>query len=353
MSSNRVEHGRLLAFITDLFAAHGMSEEIAPVVARGFVEAELLGFRSHGLARVSANLDWLASGATPGSGTPRVLVDRPAVGNWDGLGLPGYWVMHLALAHAIERARDTGAFTMTLRRCQHVACLAAALLPAVEARMVALMMVSSPNEAFVSPFGGSGRLFSNNPLAFTAPGSLTLAEAEPPLLFDVSMAITAGSQVDRAGRLGRKLPEAAIKTASGQVSDDPAEFRQGGSVMPIGGLTHGHKGHALTLMTEVLTQALAGHGRSRSESENEHNSIYLQVLDPRAFADPEDYDREINHLQRMVADSPADDPGRPVRLPGRRAWAVRLSQMADGVDLDPGAMEALAPYAQKTGLELP
>jgi L-lactate dehydrogenase len=261
--------------------------------------------------------------------------------------------MHLALDHAIERARETGAFTLTLRRCQHVACLAATLLPAVAARMVALMMVSSPNEAFVSPFGGSGRLFSNNPLAFTAPGTLTASGDQPPLLFDVSMAITAGSQVDRAGRLGRKLPEAAIKTASGAVSDDPAEFRRGGAVMPIGGLSHGHKGHALTLMTEVLTQALAGHGRARSQSENEQNNVFLQVLDPLAFADAKDYDREIEHLQRMVEDSPADDPERPVRLPGRRAWASRLAQMAHGIDLDPGTMEALAPYAEDAGLDLP
>jgi L-lactate dehydrogenase len=221
------------------------------------------------------------------------------------------------------------------------------MIPVIEAEMIALMMVSSPEEAYVSPFGGSARLFSNNPVAFTAPAS------DGPILFDVSMAITAGSQVQRAARNGRMLPEASIKTMDGSVSADPAEMARGGSVMPVGGLGHGHKGHALTLMTEVLSQALGGYGRAQSTGQSEENSVYLQILDPQAFGSREAYDREVDHLVTMVVESPPDDPFDPVRVPGHRAWQQRAQQIEAGVILDPGTIESLVPYAAVAGIEVP
>lgn len=349
---DRIQHQPLLEFVVGLFAANGLSREMAEVVGAGFVEAELLGFRSHGVIKVPTNLRWLQAGETQAAGEPEVLSERLAAANWDGKRLPGHWVMRQALEHAIAKARKQGAYTMTLRRCQHVACLASTLLPAIEARMIVLMMVSSPDEAFVSPFGGSERLFSNNPVALTAPGPAT-GESAWPILFDVSMAITAGSQVGRAARLGRRLPEAAIKTSGGEVTDDPQALGRGGSVMPIGGSRHGHKGHALTLMTEVLSQVLGGYGRAETRAESELNCVYLQVLDPAAFCDPTDYQQEIRHLVERVASSRPDDPTQPVRVPGRNAWATRAEQLRDGVELDPGVLALLAPFAEAAGLDLP
>ncbi len=354
--SGRVDFAQLLAFSEALFQAGGLESEMASVVARGFNEAELLGFRSHGVVKIATNLDWLEQGNTRRSGEPSVLNERPAVASWDADGLPGHWSMHRAMNHAIGRAREQGAFTMTIRNCQHVACLASTLIPAVVERMVVLMMVSSPDEAYVSPFGGSARLFSNNPIAFTAPGRTdagSRAGAPNPILFDVSMAITAGGQVARAARLGQKLPEASIKTASGALSDDPADLSASGSVMPVGGTGHGHKGHALTIMTEVLTQALAGHGRSAARPASELNNVYLQVIDPAAFTAAEDYDREIGHLIDMVQNSRPDVVDQPVRLPGARAWALRAEQMQSGVQLDPGVLDLLKPYAEAWGLTVP
>ncbi|HEY5645326.1 MAG TPA: Ldh family oxidoreductase [Pseudomonadales bacterium] len=337
----------LLWFVQVLLERHGLSAEVARVVASGFMEADLLGFPTHGLIRVPANLRWLSSGETRPAGEPRVLVDRPALANWDAERLPGHWAMHLAAQRAIRGAAEAGSFTLTLRRCQHIACAAAALVPLVEAELIALLMVSSPEEAYVSPFGGSRRLFSNNPLAFTAPA------ADGPILFDISMAITAGGQIARAARQGRRLPEPAIVRPGGAVTDDPGALEPDGAIMPLGGLGHGHKGHALTLMTEVLSQALAGHGRARAAGTSEQNSVFLQVFDPGAFADRGDYDREVDHLLAMIEGCPPDDPRRPVRVPGRRAWRERLRQMRDGVVVDREVMTGLRPFAERAGLSTP
>jgi L-lactate dehydrogenase len=254
--------------------------------------------------------------------------------------------MHLAIAHAIERARVGGAFTVTLRRCQHVACLASALVPLVEAELVGIMMVSSPGEAFVSPFGSSARIFSNNPVAFTAPAP------GGPILFDVSMAITAGGQVARAARRGERLPEAALKRTDGTVSDDPRDLARGGSVMPLGGLGHGHKGQALTVMTEVLSQAMGGYGRAQELEANELNSVYLQVLDPAAFGDLASYQLEVSRLVELIEGCPPDS-GASVRVPGRATWRRRSDSWEGGLVLDAGIMDALLPFAEAAGVDAP
>lgn len=336
-------------FAAELFQAQGLEAPRARALAATFVEADLLGFTTHGLARVPINLEWLRSGQMRAAGEPRVLRDRPAAFSWDAAFLPGPWVVRRAVDQAAERARAGGIAAATLQRCTHVACLAAYLVPLVEQELMGVLVVSTPDERFISPFGAREAVFSNNPLAFAAPTS------GAPLLFDVSMAITAGGQIARAAREGRRLPEACLKTADGTPTDDPGvmDADPPGTVMPIGGIGHGHKGYALTLMTEVLSQALGGHGRSDAAGEGEANSVYLQVIDPRAFAEWDDYLGEAEHLLTLCREAEPDVPGEPVRVPGERAWERRRQALDNGVALYDGVFDAMRPWAQALGVAPP
>lgn len=348
-SSARYAVSGLEQYVAGLFQAAGLAEARATAMARVFVTADLLGFSTHGLQRVPINLQWLADGTTRAAGEPRVLHDRAAAFTWDAGFLPGPWVLEQAVAEAGARARRCGLAAATLQRCTHVACLAAYLVPLVQQQLIGVLVVSTPDERFISPFGARQAVFSNNPIAFCAPTS------GAPLLFDVSMAITAGGRVDRAAREGRRLPEPSLKTAAGEPTDDPHAMNTDppGTVMPIGGVGHGHKGYALTLMTEVLSQALGGHGRSGASGEGEANSVFLQVVDPRAFSDWPDYLREIDYLLAACRDAAPDDPAQPVRVPGQSAWRRREAALADGLALYPGIFEALDPWARRLGVEPP
>jgi LDH2 family malate/lactate/ureidoglycolate dehydrogenase len=341
----RYRVAELHEFVRALFGRAGLAPDRARAMATAFLEADLLGFTTHGLQRVPINLQWLAEGATRATGEPRVLRDRAAVFSWDADFLPGPWVLERAVAQAMSRVRETGVVNATLQRCTHVACLAAYLVPVVEAELIGLVTVSTPDESFISPFGAHTPVFSNNPLAFGAPAS------GPPLLFDLSMAITAGGRIARAHREGRRLPEPCLKTATGLASDDPGVLATAppGSVMPIGGLGHGHKGHALTLMTEVLSQALGGHGRATAIGEGEANSVFLQVVDPRAFSEWSDYLREVDCLFELTRAAAPDDPAQPVRIPGEAAWSRRRVALEEGLALYPGVLEALAALGRAAG----
>jgi len=345
----RYPAAELTGSVAALFAAAGLDGERAATVAGYFLEADLLGYDSHGLARVPDNLEWLLAGETRRHGVPRVLAQRTAVQNWDAAFLPGPWVVSEAVRVAAAQVRRTGAFTIVLRRAQHAACLAAALVPLLDEGLVGLLMASTPSEAFVSPFGGHTPTFSNDPIAFAAPGRRS------PLLFDISTAILAGGRIGRRARAGARLDEPALKAADGRPTDDPAvlEEEPPGSVMTLGGLSHGYKGTALALMAETLTQALGGYGRDAGANDKEANALLLQVYDPAAFGPPGRFLDEVDRLQARCRACAPDDPDEPVRAPGDAAWARRQRQLDAGVELHPEIMPRLEPWLERFGVAAP
>ncbi|WOX04952.1 Ldh family oxidoreductase [Microbulbifer pacificus] len=345
--SQRYSAEDLKQFASALFASTGLEGGRAEIMADTFLQADLLGFTTHGLHRVTTNLQWLQSGASRLHGEPSVLADRGNCFNWDAEFLPGPWVVHRAIDQALARVREHGVVTATIRRSQHIACLAAYLPKIIEHNCVGFLTCSTPAEHTVSPQGSKTPLFSANPIAFCAPA------ADYPLLFDISMSVTAGGYVSRAAREGKKLPGQYLKDRDGQLSDDPKSFADGGSILPVGGADHGYKGAALSAMLEVLSMALSGYGRADDVSEDdEANSVFLQIIDPKAFGSERNFLRQTTALMQLWEQCESDSND-PLRVPGKRAWKLRNAQLESGVELYPSIVSDLEKLAESTGISMP
>ena len=349
--NQRYQYKQLLNFAQSLFVAVGLSEKRAKVMARIFLEADLLGFTTHGMNRIPHNLAWLMEGRSRIEGEPAVLAETSNLFNWDADFLPGPWVMDQAIQSCMEKVKTAGIVSATIRRSQHIACLGAYCPQIAEAGYVALITCSTPNEHTVCAHGGIEPVFSANPVAFVAPAP------DYPILFDISMCITAGGYVTRANRLGEKLPGKYLKDRDGNASDNPAVFfdEPPGSIMPIGGESHGYKGYALTLMTEILSMAIGGYGRANEnlESDGEANSVYIQMINPEAFGSKVDFLKQAQAIKAMCENSHHKPGDEAVRVPGQRAWRMRADQLQNGVSLFPTIMEDLNPWAEKFRIELP
>ncbi|GAA5524803.1 delta(1)-pyrroline-2-carboxylate/Delta(1)-piperideine-2-carboxylate reductase [Microbulbifer aestuariivivens] len=348
--SNRYAAEDLHRFVTQLFHRAGLAEERSAVMANVFLQADLLGFTTHGLNRVCSNLNWLVNGETRKEGEPQVLSDRGGCFNWDADFLPGPWILSQAIGEALRRVKERGVVTATLRRSQHIACLAAYLPPIIEAGCVGILTCSTPAERTVSPQGSCDALFSANPIAFAAPAG------EYPLLFDISMSVTAGGYVSRAKREKRLLPSESLKDSHGRLSNDPAALEEGGSILPIGGADHGYKGAALSAMLEVLSMGLSGYGRGDAQSsrDDEANSVFVQIIDPQAFGKSDDFLRQTTALCNLWQSChPDEGSDAQVRVPGQRAWSDRARQLKDGVELYPSIMADLEPWADRLDVIAP
>src|SRR5262245_27502048 len=277
-------------------------------------------------------------------GAPQVVNSHGAVETWDARRLPGVWTTGLAIDRATVLADQLGLGAVALRRSHHIACLAAFLEAPARAQTLILVFTSDPSAAMVAPHGGVTPVMTPNPLAAGIP-------AEPdPILIDVSMSITTGGMTALRKSEGRAMPGRWLLTPEGEVSDDPRVLGAGGALLPIGGLDHGHKGYALGLLVECLTQGLSGYGRADEPSEW-GASVLVLALKPAHFGGMEQFRRQVQWLVAACHDARPLDPAAPVRLPGEAALARARQARKDGVPLSPAVVAALRELAARHGVE--
>lgn len=339
---------QLLAFAHALLARAGLDDDKAGTVAEILLEADLLGHTTHGLALLALYLAEIEKGAMAKTGEPRLLADFPAAVTWDGLRLPGPWLVVRALDVAVARAKVNGTCTVVIRRSHHIACLAAYLRRVTDQGLMVLLSCSDPMITSVAPHGGRRGVMTPNPLAAGWP-----TEGDPVML-DISMSITTNALTNRLRNEAKKFPGAWALDANGQPTDDPAELSANppGALLPIGGTDHGHKGYALGLLVEALTGGLAGHGRA-DPKEGWGASVFIQVLAPGLFGGEKNFRRQTEAVAAACRASPPRAGFERVRLPGENGLHRRRTQLAHGVELHPGILSALAPWAEKLGVSLP
>lgn len=338
----------LTTFADRLLQAAGLSADKASAVASILVEGDLMGHDTHGLALLGAYLAELESGSMTREGDPEVLADAPAAVTWDGRRLPGPWLVLRAMELAIERAARCGTGTVVIRQSHHIGCLAAYLRRATDQGLMLLLTCSDANSASVAPAGGLDPVFTPNPISAGIPtGSI-------PVLIDISTAATTNGLTNRMRQEGRKLPAQWLIDGNGRPSDDPAVLftEPKGTILPLGGVASGHKGYGLTLLVEALTGGLAGHGRA-DPRRGWGATVFLQIIDPRAFAGLDAFTRQTDEVTRQCRASRPVQPGATVRTPGEQGLARALQQRDAGVTLYPTILATLAPWSAKLGVAMP
>ncbi|MEX0407588.1 Ldh family oxidoreductase [Aquibium sp. LZ166] len=350
MKENASTYGAdaLRACCARLLEAAGLPSDRAGVVADVFVEGELLGYRTHGLKRMSSNLEWLQSGETSRDGEIQIVSAGNAVEHWDAGFLPGPWVVRSAVERASDMARSHGTGTIAISRSQHIACLAAYLMKATAKGQLVIIMASTPSESTVAPHGGTSRVFSCNPLAAGIP------TAGDPILIDTSASMSAMGPLYRAHEAGRQMDVAGIVLPDGTASADPASyFDEDGAILPAGGLEQGYKGYALAILIEALSAALTGYGRATpaSAKDGEANSVFVQVIDPAHFGGAEGFGRQMSWLGGACRASSVANGKDAVRMPGDRALAVRQQQIREGVSVAPAILAELRRWGALLGVE--
>lgn len=346
--ASRIAASRLVDFARALLLATGMPADKADAVAGVLVEGDLMGHTTHGLQLLASYLGEIENRSMAVEGDPQVLSDKPAALLWDGRRLPGPWLVLRAIEQATQRAQQAGTGTVVIRRSHHIASLASYHRRVAEQGRVLLLACSDANSASVAPFGGLDPVFTPNPISAGFPTAGT------PVSVDISTSTTTNGLTNRLHQQGGKLPAAWLIDGHGRPSDDPAVLfdEPKGTILPLGGMDSGHKGYGLSLLVEALTGGLAGHGRA-DPREGWGATVFVQVIDPQAFAGRAAFERQLGEVARRCRASRPADPKRSVRLPGERGFQLADDQARQGVRLHEGILPALAPWAQKHGVPMP
>ncbi len=343
-----VEH--LTQFVTDLFAAEGVPEPDAHVVAANLVGANLTAHDSHGVRSVRRYVAAIRDGLVNLQPTMRFRSDRPASVALDvdwGFGAVG---MEMLLASLFDKAATQGVATGTLHHCNDLGCIGNFTARAAERGFVALMTVNDGGaNPSVAPFGGKRVLLSTNPLSAAFP-----VAGQWPICIDMATSTCAGERAIMAAAQNQSLPPEFMVDGHGRPSTDPKDLfgNPAGALLPFGGPHAGHKGFALSLIVDLLSGALSGAGCSGHDGRDAQGAFFM-CLNIEAFTSAEAFDREVKEFITKIQSTPRANGVEEIFIPGQMEARAKQDNMTHGLAIPQPVWQELTDLAESLEVPVP
>ncbi len=320
----------LRAQLERMLGALGVPAEQAVVVADNLVEADLRGVDSHGSHLMALYDGRVRSGHLRPVTTVTTLDDQGSTVRLDGgLGF-GQVAGTAAVDLAVERAREHGMATVSVRELTHLGALGYYTMRAAARGFFA--MAFQNGGMVVPPFGGTTSLFSTNPFSYAVP-----AGTEPDIVYDIATTAAAGNKILLARKRGdASIPEGWANDEHGVPTTDP----NAASMLQLQWFG-GHKGFGIGLLVEIMSGLLADSCFGATEhTESELGGFdriakgaSFVVLDVSRFLP---LDRFRAHVDRLIADvhGSALAPGvERIYVPGEIEAARREERRRAGIPL--------------------
>ncbi len=339
----RISADALSLAIEALFRHIGCSEEAAETITRHLLEANLTGHDSHGIIRVPRYVDAVLAGEVVPGRHARVVRENPISMVVDGQRGFGQIIAEETMGLLAAKTLRSGMAIAAIRNCGHLGRIGGWGEELARARLISLHFVNTTGKGMmVTPFGGSDRRMSLNPVCICVP-----RHGREPLLLDFTTAMCAEGKVAVARNAGRPMPDGYLVDPQGAPTQDPEDFYAGGAVLPFGG----YKGHGLNLMADILAGGLSGGGMTQAGETVLTNTMTSIALDPAIMVeDMAAFEAEIERYVDWVKASPPLDPARPVLAPGDPEQTVREERHARGIPVDATTWQQIAAAAEKAGM---
>lgn len=341
-AADRMSLDELRTTIAQILEAAGVDGADAAVVSDVLATAEFMGVESQGLMRLGKYLDSWFSGAVRSPADPRLVHDAGAALVLDANRSWPQVVVLTAADRAIARARDVGTCSALISGTGHIGRLGHYVEHIAAQGCIGMAMTGGDGGArWVAPWGSRTPLWGTNPIALAFP-----RPDGPDVVVDISTTQTSRGRILLAQDTGEDLPEGCAFDAAGHPTSDPVKaLPPHGSMMPLGGLTSGHKGYGLALAVEILTGVLAG------PQPHDAGSTFISVFNPAAFTTNDGYAGRLTELAMQIKTGEPRS-GLEIRLPGEGAEARMASNMSQGLALSVAARTELRRTAARVGVSL-
>jgi ureidoglycolate dehydrogenase (NAD+) len=318
----------LRAWAGRCFAAAGMPDADATLLAKSLVQTSLWGIDSHGVALLPHYLDRLDNGTIRARPQLRVQRTAAATALIDADQGHGIVVAHRAMAEAVAIAREHGVGAVGVRDSSH--CGAIGLYTRAAARAGCVGFALTHADSVAVPHGGRRPFFGTNPISFAFP-----REGREPLCLDMATTSIPFGRVRNARREGHALPADTAVDARGDFTTDADAAV---AVAPLGGREYGYKGYALALVIDLLCGPLLGNPYGAhitpmfaALDRPRHIGAFFIALDPDRFAGGAALAAQVEAMAQDLAAEPG-----ALRLPGDPEAEVAAQRGRDGVPIEPG-----------------
>jgi LDH2 family malate/lactate/ureidoglycolate dehydrogenase len=339
----RVSAESLRRFVSGIIQDAGCSEANAGSMADCLVQSNLWGIDSHGVIRIPEYLERFRSGAMNTSPDVRMRSADGGVEVLDADNSAGYIAGRAAMSRAVELARDNAIAAVGIINSNHCGATALYARMAAEEGMVGIAMTNvAPN--MVMP-GVSSPITGNNPIAVAIP-----TFGEFPFALDISLSAVAGGKLLVAAKKGEEIPLGWATDKDGRPTTD-AQAGFDGYLLPMGA----HKGFGLSLMVDILCGVITG-GSFQNQLRSMYrypadpsNTAHLMIaLNPLVMMSREQLKERMNEFFRTVKQTPVNEEGVEMLLPGEIEYRTECKRKRDGIPLPSAVYEELVRIGNET-----
>lgn len=306
LRGNRVEVAvpEAAALVNDIFTRLGSPGEISQAITEHLIDANLCGVESHGVMRVMQYADRMRDGTMKVGVRPEISKTGNGVTVVDGGMGNGIPAMALAYETATGLTGENGLGAVSVLNTGHTGRHGAFADAAASKGFLTICTGGGNHRAhgMVAPHGGTRGMLPTNPWTIGIPGG-----DRGPVVMDFATGKIAGGWNYAARSAGALLPEGCVIDKDGNPTRDPEDYFNGGAILPMGG----HKGYALSLMAELIGEAMLG------PSSPECN-WFLLAIDTRKFRHPDALQAAAEEVLDDLRNCPPAPGFDRVEIPGER-----------------------------------
>jgi ureidoglycolate dehydrogenase (NAD+) len=337
-----VDHASLANWGAACLRAVGCNDDDARTVADALVQTSLWGIDSHGIARLPHYLARIRAGSI--EPRPRYTVTRTAPGTaqFDGGHGLGIAAAFAAMALAQTLAREAGIGAVGL--CESTHCGAIGLYTRQAARDGLVGIAFTHADSIVAPARGTRKFLGTNPISIAFPRA-----GGAPLCLDMATSAIPWNRVMNARREGHRLPPDVALDEHGRPTQDA---NAAAALVPLGGVSYGHKGYALALMIDLLCGPLNGMAFADriapmfgDLTQRRRLGGLMIALDPARFAGGATLAQRVAEVVDAIRRQPGD-----VLYPGEPEERAEAQRRREGIPVEPGLRAEFDDWTQRLGV---
>jgi LDH2 family malate/lactate/ureidoglycolate dehydrogenase len=326
--------------------AQSIPAEEAKIVADNLVEADLLGFYSHGVCKVADYLKRMEDGLIEKKTTISLVSETKTTAVYDAHNGWGQYVSVKAMESAIEKALEYGTGFVGVRNSNHFGITSYYTKLAAEKGCIGFATTNASN--LMVPFGSKEPSLGTNPVSFAIPAG----EGKCPVVLDMSTGNTARGKITLAKKVGGKIPEDWAITQDGKPTTNPTEALAG-YLLPMG-----PKGSGLAIVMDILSGVLTGSlfgtsvPRMYEDPEPQRLGHFFGAISIEAFMDKSEFFQRMEQkISETVNSAPMEGFNR-VYMPGQMEEEKKQKQIKEGIVLPTEIYEELQLTGNRYGIDI-
>ena len=170
-----------------------------------------------------------------------------------------------------------------------------------------------------------------------------------PFFIDMASSAVAAGKINLALARGNNIPEGWIVDKEGRATTDPAAFKAGGPLLPLGG-TEGYKGYGLSAMIEIFSGILTGLGHGVEPTGRHNDGCFMAVFKVEAFRPLDVFKREVAEFAEYLKATQPAEGFDEVLYPGEIEHKQEVERRRDGIQVEDATWEKLAALAKEYGV---